>query len=159
MVKVAYLIMSKGKLATILQIGDSYRNELCSTVYAARLKVWICEQTGLTFKEHIPFLDLKIIQAMIRKSSYGFNTFVGLRVAEIQNKMDVDRWLHIPSEENVADIITREPSPNNFGPSSIWQTGPLWLVKDISEWPATRANEGVCRMKFKNFVLKRKFRH
>ena len=80
---------------------------------------------------------------MIRKLSYGFNTFGGLRIAEIQNKTDVDGWLHIPSEENIADIITRGASPNKLGPNSIWQKGPLWLVKKRSEWPATRANKGV----------------
>ena len=85
--------MAKGKLAPILQIGDSYWNELCSAVYTARLKAWIYEQTGLNFNEHIPFLDSKIVQAMICKSSYKFNTFAGLRVAETQNKTDIVGWL------------------------------------------------------------------
>ena len=86
---------------------------------------------------------------MICKSFYGFNTFVGLRVAEIQNKTDIDGQLQIPSEENMADIITRGASPNKFGPSSIWQKGPLWLVTNRSEWPATRANKGVSEYEIK----------
>ena len=108
------LIMSKGKLTPILQIGDSYRNELCSAVYAARLKAWIYEQTGLTFNEHIPFLDSKIVQAMICKSLYGFNTFAELWVSEILSKMDVDEWLNIPSKENISDIITRGAAPSKL---------------------------------------------
>ena len=154
--RVVSLIMAKGKLAPILQIGDSYRNELCSAVYAARLKAWIYEQTGLTFGEHIPFLDSKIVQAMIRKSSYGFNTFAGLRVAEIQNKTDVDAWLHVPSEENISDILTRGAPPSKLGPDSTWQTGPLWLVKNRSEWPATRAIEGVSDDEMKQFCSRKK---
>ena len=51
------IILAKAKLAPILQIGDSYRNELCSAVFAVRLKTWIYEQTGLEFGEHVSFLD------------------------------------------------------------------------------------------------------
>ena len=59
-------------------------------------------------------------------------------------------------EENVADIITRGASPNKLGSSSIWQTGPLLLVKNRSEWPATRANEGVSEDEIKEFCSKKK---
>ena len=43
------------------------------------------------------------MNAMIRKLSYGFNKFAGLRVGEIQIKTNVEDWKHIPSEENIAD--------------------------------------------------------
>ena len=36
---------------------------------------------------------------MILKDSYGFNTFAGLRVGEIQQKTVVEDWIHIPSKE------------------------------------------------------------
>ena len=37
---------------------------------------------------------------MIFKAIYGFNTFAGLRVGEIQQKIDMLAWRHIPSKEN-----------------------------------------------------------
>ena len=74
---------------------------------------------------------------MIKKESYGYNTFAGLRVAEIQKNTDILSWQHIPSEENVADILTKGASPDSIGPGSIWQDGPEWLVKDKSFWPVT----------------------
>ena len=46
-------------------------------------------------------------------------------------------WRHIPSKENISDILTRGASPSLLGPASIWQTGPQWLIKDVSEWPVT----------------------
>ena len=52
----------------------------------------------------MPFLDSQIVQYMIRKESYGYNTFAGLRVAEIRKKTDVLSWQHVPSEENIADL-------------------------------------------------------
>ena len=69
----ASIILVKVKLALMLLIGDSYWNELCLAVFAARLKSWIQDQTSLTFAEHVPFLDSRIVQAMMRWQSYGFN--------------------------------------------------------------------------------------
>ena len=74
---------------------------------------------------------------MIKKDSYGFNTYAGLRVAEIQKKTDVDSWKHIPSAENIADILTRGAKPDKLGPGSIWHSGPEWLVKSEEVWPVT----------------------
>ena len=77
-------------------------------------------------------------------------------MAEIQNKTDVDAWLHVPSEENISDILTRGAPPSKLGPDSTWQTGPLWLVKNRSEWPATRAIEGVSDDEMKLFCSRKK---
>ena len=69
---------------------------------------------------------------MIKKDSYGFNTFAGLRVAEIQQKSDVDSWRHVPSAENISDILTRGAKTDMIAQGSVWQCGPAWLVKDDS---------------------------
>ena len=58
---------------------------------------------------------------MIRKESYGFNTFAGLNLGEIQQKTNRNEWLHIPSKQNISDILTREAPPSVLGPSSVWQ--------------------------------------
>ena len=131
------LIMSKAKLGPLQYKGETTRNELAGATYAARVKCWILENSDLKFCSHIPFLDSKIVQDMIKKDSYGYNTFAGLRVAEIQQKTDVDNWRHIPSGENIADILTKGAKPDKIGPISVWQCGPEWLTKDENEWPVT----------------------
>ena len=78
-----------------------------------------------------------IVQSMVQKSSYGFGTFAGLRVGEVQQKTDPQKCLHICSDDNISDILTRGASPSLLGPSSIWQCGPSWLVLDKENWPAT----------------------
>ena len=77
------------------------------------------------------------MQDMIRKDSYWFNTFAGVRVVEIQTKTKVEDWLHVPSGENIADILTRGAPPSELGQDSVWQNGPKWLVQDRSTWPDT----------------------
>ena len=87
------------------------KNELSEATYAARLKCLIVEHTKIDFGDHVHFLDSRIVQDIIMKESYGFNTFAGLRVGEIQKKTDIMKWLHIPSEENIADVLTKGATP------------------------------------------------
>ena len=131
------LIMSKAKLGPLDHQGETVRNELSGATYASRLKTWIQQQSNLIFNCHYPFLDSRIVQDMIKKESYGFNVFAGLRVAEIQQKTDANSWRHIGSKENIADLLTRGVSPDQLRTGSVWQTGPTWLCKDESYWPVT----------------------
>ena len=92
---------------------------------------------GIRFKRHIPILDSRIAQDMMRKDSYWYNTFAGVRVAEIQTKTNVEDWLHVPSNENIADILTKGAPPSELGQDSVWQNGTKWLVQERSTWPVT----------------------
>ena len=132
------LLASKAKLGPILRKGETSKNELNGAVSAVRLKCWIEEQSNIKFGLNIPFLDSRIVQDMIKKDSYLFNTFAGVRVDEIQSKSDPHSWLHIPSKENYcADILTKGTTPDKLGPDSIWQQGPAWLALEKEHWPVT----------------------
>ena len=130
-------IMSKAKLAPILHKGETQRNELCGAVLAGRLKDWICINSDTQWGDHKHILDSTITQAMIHRPSYGYNTFAGLRIGELQQKTNPDDWLHVESKENIADCLTRGAPPSFIMAGTIWQTGPKWLVLDQSEWPVT----------------------
>ena len=133
----AALLMAKAKLGPLTHKGETVKNELCGATLASRMKIWLIQESGLVFKNYFHFLDSMIVKEMLKKSSYGFNTFVGLRVGEIQQKCDYEDWLHIPSQENIADILTKGAPPNMLGPNSIWQKGPYWMVLPSSDWPVT----------------------
>ena len=78
-------------------------------------------------------------------------------MGEIQQKTDRNTWKHIPSKENIADILTKDAPPNTLGPGSTWQTGPSWLIKDRSTWPITEPNEGTTSEEtFQKYVVKEK---
>ena len=136
--KEARIIVAKAKLGPLTHKGETVKNELSAATLASRLRTWIIENTGLEFARHVPFLDSRIVQDMVLKESYGYNTFAGLRVAEIQKKTDVASWNHIPSKENIANILTKGSIPENLKQGSTWQSGPVWLTKDESLWPVTR---------------------
>ena len=115
-------------MSAILQKGETVRNELCGATYSARLKDWICVNSDTQFDDHYHFIDSSIVQAMIKKTSYGFNTFAGLRIGEIQQKTNEDKWLHIESSQNIA-------ARNLLVAGSSLQSGPEWLSLSSSEWP------------------------
>ena len=92
----------------------------------------------MNFQNHHHFLDSMIVLDMMKKDSYGFNTFAGLRVGEIQQKTPLNDWHHIPSKENISDILTRGATPDKLGPGTTWQCGPSWLSGPPSQWPDTQ---------------------
>ena len=100
--------------------GETVRSELNGALFSARLKSWVTQNAGIYFGDHVPILDSRIVQDMIRKDSYWFNTFAGLRVSEIQNKTNVDSWLHVASCENIRDILTKGAAPSQLGKDSVW---------------------------------------
>ena len=134
----ACLMMSKARLGPLTHKGETVRNELGGATLASRIKIWIIQESGLSFQNHFHFLDSMIVLAMMKKLSYGFNTFAGLRVGEIQQKTNLEDWRHIPSGENISDILTRGATPDSLGPGSAWQLGPPWLSKPPDQWAVTR---------------------
>ena len=51
------------------------KNELGAATLAARQKEFIQKNSGIVFGEFFHFLDSMIVQDMLAKDLYGFNTF------------------------------------------------------------------------------------
>ena len=56
-------------------------------------------------------------------------------MGEIQLKTNVEDWFAIPSEENIADCLTKGLFPSKLNSGSMWQDGPNWLGQPQSDWP------------------------
>ena len=129
------IMLSKARLSPLSHKGETVRNELSGATLSARLKNWIQNNSEVEFENFFHFLDSQIVKDMIRKESYGFNTFVGLRVAEVQQKTSLADWKHIASKHNISDILTKGVPPTLLDIGTEWQSGPAWLSLDESQWP------------------------
>ena len=128
------LLCAKGRVAPVKKVSI-VRLELCAAVTAKRLYTFILEESRLKFSKTVFVVDSKIVQCMIHKDSYGFKTFVSVRIGEIQGSTDTNSWSWTESENNIADWITRWKSPMDLKENSEWQTGPSWLDTPESQWP------------------------
>ena len=136
---VCRLIISKTRMAPLKTI-DIVRLELCGAVLSKRCRAKIEAEMEMSFEKTVHLVDSEIVQAMISRESYGFNTFAANRVGEINQGTAKDEWAWVPGKPwiNVADLTTRGCSPAELTTSSVWQRGPDFLTKPEEEWPIVR---------------------
>ena len=94
----------------------------------------------LKFQKVVHVVDNEIVQAMVHRESYGFNTFVANRVGEIRQGTQPNEWVWVEGKPwlNIADIATRGCNPNELDLNSLWQSGPEFLKQPEEEWPVSR---------------------
>ena len=128
------LVMARSRIAPLKTI-DIVRIELCGAVLGARARVTIQREMKFRFEKVILLTDSEIVHAMIRKQSYGYNTFAANRIGEIQSSSHVDEWAWVPGKSNAADVVTRGCYPLEMQQDTVWQKGPDFLQRAESEWP------------------------
>ena len=134
----ARLIAAKHRIAPARQLTIP-RLELCAAVLGCRLRETIEREMEYSYKTVFHIVDSVIVRTQIQKESYGFGTFVAMKIAEIQNKSDPKEWRLIATRDNPADLVTRPTSPAHIGPQSIWQLGPKFLQLPVKQWPISQA--------------------
>ncbi|XP_075150627.1 uncharacterized protein LOC142224725 [Haematobia irritans] len=82
-------------------------------------------------KLSLPRLEL----SWLKKPPCAWSTFVGNRVSEIIENVGNDKWQHVDSENNPADIASRGCSPFELKENYLWWHGPSWLKLDKQNWP------------------------
>ena len=128
------IMVSKSKLCPIKKI-TTVRLELNGAVIAKRLKECILKECRYKFQKVYFIVDSEIVLGMVQKDSYGFKTYVGVRVAEIQGSTNACDWYWIDGGRNIADWTTRGQNPNVLHANGLWQNGPNFLKLPESEWP------------------------
>lgn len=126
-------VMSKARVAPIKKL-TIVRLEMQAAVLATRLANVVQKILTLKIAETFYWTDSKIVLGYIRNDVRRFQTFIGNRVAEIQDASSCNEWHHVPSENNPADNATRGLYILDLIQSN-WLSGPAFLMKDGEEWP------------------------
>ena len=129
-------IAAKSRVSPLKQLTIP-RLELQAAVLASRLAKSIQQKSRIQFKDVKFFTDSTITLGWIQSPSRSFKPFVSSRVGEIQSDTDPNQWKHIPSEDNVAEDLSRGIRIDEL--QGRWKNSPEFLYLPESQWPITTA--------------------
>ena len=148
----AQLMAAKSRVSPT-KVQSIVRLEICGAVLGKRLAQCIQNETRYRIEKRYFIVDSEVVRSMIKKQSYGFNTFVAVRIGEIQEFTDPSEWFWVESKLNVADWITRGKEIHEINEGSIWQEGPTFLREDEDNWPIKGSvTENIPEVKIDKFI-------
>ena len=131
------LVMAKTRLvprksSTVKTIP---RIELNAARLAVQLYLIIKKQVFIQFHEIVFWSDSTAVLSYLNNTSSRFQRFVSHRIEFICEHSEVSQWRYIPSELNIADILTKGYSVSEFQSNENWKLGPSFLKEDKCKWP------------------------
>ena len=119
------LLMSKARVAPV-KIMTIPRLELQAAVLASEMHKFITTELDFHVDQVYFWTDSEIVLGYINNDVKRYKVFVANRVQQIRNNSECNKWNHIPSKDNPADMASRGCSLKELTASQ-WFTGPLFL--------------------------------
>ena len=107
-------IMSKSHLAPQGEVSVP-RLELMAAVLAVILDMTVKKELRLDLQPSIFWIDFSTVLQSIGNDQKQFPMFVARRLALICKHSCVANWKHVPSEQNLADLLSRGPTAEVLG--------------------------------------------
>ncbi|KAL0902136.1 hypothetical protein ABMA27_000080 [Loxostege sticticalis] len=135
-----HLLTSKSKVAPI-KPTTMPRLELCGALLATRLCSKVLSALTVPIDSCTFWCDSTIVLGWLKTPPLQLKNFVRNRVNEIQESTNGYSWRYVPSKDNPADHVSRGLKADSICFSSLWWTGPSFLLKDETDWPKNPNNK------------------
>ena len=126
------------------------RLELCAATLLSKLYKKPIGALNLTINVSYLWTDSSIVLTWIQGPPNKWKTFLGNRVALIQEETASASWRHVPPQSNPADLISRGIEPTPLSTSRLWWKGLQWLSQEPSSWPRTEMNTPTDKLEIRN---------
>ncbi|XP_063544857.1 uncharacterized protein LOC134753026 [Cydia strobilella] len=132
------MIASRTKVAPLKQLSIP-KLELCAAALLAELISDVAELLEIPKNKIFVWTDSMVVLAWLQSQPSRWKTFVANRTADITRLIDNDRWRHVQSADNPADIATRGVKAPELATQDLWWSGPEWLKRDQVEYEKTES--------------------
>jgi hypothetical protein len=111
-------------------------SEICAATFLTKLFRKAIKALNITFDDVYLWSDSFIVLTWIQVSPNKWKTFIGNRVAFIQEETASATWKHVPTDSNPADLISRGLELATLATCNLWWKGPHWLTQNQTRWPS-----------------------
>ncbi|XP_055910668.1 uncharacterized protein LOC129945032 [Eupeodes corollae] len=131
------LLQAKTRVAPLKTVTIP-RLELAAAELLGRLVENVKETMEWKEIEYTLWTDSVVVLHWVNKQPCELKTFVANRVASIQTNTEIDRWRHVGTKENPADLLSRGIRAAELVKSELWLHGPQWLRQPRSQWKSEK---------------------
>ena len=116
----------KNKLTTIPRL------KLQAALLASRIKVTVTQEMDIHMDNIYLWSDSKTVLNYLRNRNTNFGPYIMRRCNEIRQNTNVEDWNYIPTDLNIADVLSRGILLENPDVLSSWFTGPNFMKEASS---------------------------